>query len=147
MIGDETAEVRLLDLMDFPDTDDSADDDDPTARVLVDLPAEDTGQDAGIVQATPEKTINIQQGGRISRVRVKLSTAGGSWGTAKWRIVRHHGTLAIRVDLESGSRQRPDLSMQAASPAAETVAANPPCILWVILDRNEARDSQAPLRT
>ena len=140
MIGDETAEVRLLDMRDFPDTDD-IEDDDATARVLVDLPPEGTGRDAGIGVATPEKIINIQQGGTISRVRVKLSTAGGLWSTAKWRIVRHNGTLAIRVDLESGPRQLPDLSMLAESPA-DTPAENPPWILWVILEPNEIRDSQ-----
>jgi len=141
VIGDETAEVRLLDLREFPYADDIADDD-PTARVLVELPPEGAGRDAGIVQATPEKTINIQQGGRVSRVRVKLSTAGGSWGAGKWRVVRHDGTLAIRVDLESSPQQLANLSMPAESPAVETAAVNPSWILWVILERNEARDSQ-----
>jgi len=143
VIGDETAEVRLLDWSDFPCADDTVDDD-STARVLVDLPPEDTGSDAGTVQATPEKTINIQQGGRISRVRVKLSTAAGSWGAAKWRIVRHDGALAIRVDLESSPRQIPSLSTPAESPAAEPPAMHPPCILWVILECREARDSKVP---
>ena len=144
MIGDETAEVRLLDLSDFPYADATVDDDSATARVLVDLPPEDTGSDAGTVQVTPEKTINIQQGGRISRVRVKLSIAAGSWGAAKWRIVRRDGALAIRVDLESNPRQLPSLSVPAESPAPESPAVQPPCILWVILEGSEARDSKVP---
>jgi len=146
VITDETAEVRLLDLMDFPYANDIADDD-STARVLVDIPPECAGRDVGSVQATAERTINIQQGGRLSRVRVKLSTAPGSWGAAKWRIVRQDGTLAIRVDLESGPQQLPNLSVptqstSAETPTAETAAANSPWILWVILERNEARDSK-----
>jgi hypothetical protein len=141
VIADETAEVRLLDLRDFPDADDIADND-STAMVLVDLPPEGAGEDAGTDPVTHEKTINIQQGGRISRVRVKLHAGGGSWGASKWRIVRHHGTLAIRVDLKSSPEQLPNLSMPAESPVAETSAVNPPWILWVILEPNEARDSQ-----
>jgi hypothetical protein len=146
VITDETAEVRLLDLMDFPYANNIADDD-STARLLVDIPPEGAGRDIGSVQATAERTINIQQGGTLSRVRVKLSTAPGSWGAAKWRIVRHHGTLAIRVDLESSPQRLPNLSVPtqsttAETPTAETAAANPPWILWVILERNEARDSK-----
>ena len=141
MIGDETAEVRLLDLMDFPYAEDVADDD-STARVLVDLPPEGAGRDAGTVQATAEKTINIQQGGRISGVRVKLSADAGSWGAARWRIVRQDGTVAIRVDLESSPQQLPNLSIPAEAPVAETPAMNPHWILWVILGNNEARDSK-----
>jgi hypothetical protein len=143
VIGDETAEVRLLDLRDFPYANDIADDN-PTARVLVDLPPEGAARDAGTIQVTPEKIINIQQGGRISRARVKLSAAGGSWGAASWRIVRHDGTLAIRVDLESSPQQLPNLSMPVESPEAETPAVTPHWILWVVLERNEADDSNAP---
>jgi hypothetical protein len=128
--GDDTAEVRLLDLGDLAYADDIADSD-PTARVLVELPAEGTDGDTALFPPTSEKTINIQQGGSIARVRVKLSTETGSWGAGKWRVVRHHGTLAIRVDLESGPQGLP-----------ETPAANPLWILWVILERNETRDSQ-----
>ena len=143
MIGDETAEVRLLDLRDFPYANDIADDD-STARILVDLPPEGAARDAGIVQVTPEKTINIQQGGGLSRARVKLSAAGGSWGSATWRIVRRDGTLAIRVDLESSPQQLPNGSMPAESPGAETPALTPHWILWVVLEPNEERDSKVP---
>jgi hypothetical protein len=141
--GDETAEVRLLDLRDFPYADDIAGDD-STARILVDLPPEGAARDAGTVQVTPEKTINIQQGAGISRARVKLSAAGGSWGAATWRIVRHDGTLAIRVDLESSPQQLPNLSMPTESPGAETPEVTPHWILWVVLEPNEARDSNVP---
>jgi hypothetical protein len=145
VIGDETAEVRLLDLRDFPYANDIADND-STARVLVDFPEEGAARDAGTVQVTSEKTINIQQGGTISRARVKLSAAGGSWGAATWHIVRHDGTLAIRVDIESSPQQLPNLSMPAEPPGADTAAAavTPHWILWVVLERNEARDSKVP---
>jgi hypothetical protein len=143
VIGDETAEVRLLDLGDFPYANDIAGDD-STVRVLFDLPPEDAARDAGPVQVTPEKTINIQQGGGISRARVKLSAAGGSWSAATWRIVRHHGTLAIRVDLESSPQLLQNLSMPAESPGAATAAEPPHWILWVVLEHDEARDSKAP---
>ena len=143
MIGDETAEVRLLDLRDFPYANDIAGED-STARVLVDLPPEGAARDAGTVQVTSEKTINIQQGGGISCARVKLSAAGGSWGAAKWSIVRHDGTLAIRVDLESSPQQLPNLSMPAESPVAENPAVTPHWVLWVVLERNDARDSKVP---
>lgn len=143
MLEDETAEVRLLDLRDFPYADDIAGDD-STARILVDFPPEGAASDAGTVRVTPEKTINIQQGAGISRARVKLSAAAGSWGAATWRIVRHDGTLAIRVDLESSPQQLPNLSMPAESPRAETPAVTPHWTLWVVLERNEARDSDVP---
>jgi hypothetical protein len=143
VIGDETAEVRLLDLRDFPYANDIAGDD-STARVLFDLPPQGAASDAGAVQVTPEKTINIQQGGGISRARVKLSAAGGSWSAATWRIVRHHGTLAIRVDLESSPQLLQNLPMPAESPGAETPAETPHWILWVVLEGDEARDSKVP---
>ena len=143
MSGDETAEVRLLDLRDFPYANDIAGDD-STARVLFDLPPEGAARDARAVQVTPEKTINIQQGGGISRARVKLSAAGGSWSAATWSIVRHHGTLAIRVDLESGPQLLQNLPMPAESPGTETPAETPHWILWVVLEGDEAHDSKVP---
>ena len=141
MTGDETAEVRVLNLNDFPDADDIPDDA-PTAHVLVNFPPEGAGRSDSALQAAPEKTINIQQGGETSRIRVKLSAPGGPLVTARWHIVRRGGTLAIRVDLESSLQQLPSPPMPAEPRATETAEATPNCILWVILEHNHARDSQ-----
>ena len=138
--GEETAEVRALDLNDFPDADDIPDDA-PTARVLVNLPPGGANRGGAMLQATPEKTINIQQGGDISRIRVKLSTPGDPLVTAKWHVVRRGGALAIRVDLESSLEPLPNLALPDPSQAAETPEATPNCILWVILER-QVRDAQ-----
>jgi hypothetical protein len=139
--GEETAEVRALDLKDFPDADDIQDDA-PTAQVLVNLPPGGASRGGAVLQATPEKTINIQQGGDISRIRVKLSTPGDPLVTAKWHVVRRGGALAIRVDLESSLQPLPSLTLSDNSQAAETSEATPNCILWVILERNQVRDAQ-----
>jgi hypothetical protein len=141
--GDETAEVRVLDLADLPYADDIADDE-STARVLVDLPL--PGSDTRPVSETPEKTINIQQGGIVSRVRVKLKAAGGSWAAAKWRIVRQDGTLAIRVDITSSPQQTPNLPLSSESEPGPTPEEAARWILWVVLERNQARDSTVPPR-
>ena len=141
MNGEETAEVRALDLNDFADADDIPDDA-PTARVLVDLPPGATSRGSPVLQAAPEKTINIQQGGDISRIRVKLSTPGDPSVTAKWHIVRRGGALAIRVDLESSLQPFPSLTLPGGSQGAETPEATPNCILWVILERGQVRDAQ-----
>lgn len=139
MTADETAEVRALDFNDFPEADDIPDDA-PTARVLVELPREGAGRDSVALKASPEKTINIQQGGEISRIRVKLSTPGGPLVTARWHVVRRGGTLAIRVDLDSTLQQLPGVPLPPESPVAETAEVAPNCILWVVLERNQARD-------
>jgi hypothetical protein len=136
---DETAEVRALDFNDFPEGD-ALPDDAPTARVLVEFPREGAGRGGAALQATPEKTINIQQGGEISRIRVKLSTPGGPLVTAKWHVVRRGGTLAIRVDLDSTLQQLPTELLPPESQVAETAEGTPNCILWVVLERNQSRD-------
>ena len=139
MTADETAEVRALDFNDFPEVEDIPDDA-PTARVLVEIPREGAGRGGAALQATPEKTINIQQGGEISRIRVKLSTAGGPLVTARWHVVRRGGTLASRVDLDSSLQQRPGVPLPPESPVTGTAEATPNCILWVVLERGQARD-------
>ena len=138
MSADETAEIRVLDLADFPGADDIPDDA-ATAQVLVDLPAENDAEGRAILQAAAEKTINIQHGGGISRIRVKLSTGGGSWGETKWSVVRQGGTVAIRVAVESCLEQPTDLPVLARSQPAGTPEVAPNWTLWVVLERNQPR--------
>ena len=138
MSADETAEIRVLDLADFPGADDIPDDD-ATAQVLVDLPVENDAEGRAILQAAAEKTINIQHGGGISRIRVKLSTGGGSWGETKWSVVRQGGTVAIRVAVESCLEQTTDLPVLARSQPAGTPEVAPNWTLWVVLERNQSR--------
>lgn len=141
MSADETAELRVLDLADFPGAE-SIDDDSATAQVLVDLPAEGTAEGRAALQATPEKTINIQHGGGISRIRVKLSATGGSWGEASWSVVRQGGTVAIRVAIEPGLEPLPSsLPVPVRSPPAQAPEVSPNCILWVVLERNQPREA------
>ena len=144
MVGDDTAEVRVLNWSDIADADDS-DDDDKTAQVLVDLPPDDAAESSAEVASTPEKTINIQQGGLISAVRVKLSMAGGAWGAAKWRLVRNGGTLAIRVDLGLSLPQLTSTPVPDAPQAVEPPAGTPHWILWVLLDRRNLVDAAVRL--
>jgi hypothetical protein len=130
--GDETAELRVLDLADCPGAD-SIEDDCATAQVLVDLPVEDTAEGRGALRATPEKTINIQHGGGISRIRVKLSATGGSWGGASWSVVRQGGTVAIRVAIEPNLEPlAPNLPVPVRSPEAQRPEVSPNCVLWVV---------------
>ena len=139
MSGEETAEVRVLDLAEFPGADSMADD--ATAQVLVDLPDESAVEGRSAVPLTPEKTINIQHGGGVSRIRVKLSTTGGWWGGATWSVVRHGGKVAIRVTLEPNVAPFPSLPLPAGSQPGETSEATPNCTLWVVLERNLPRES------
>ena len=140
MSAEETAELRVLNLADFPGAD-AIEDDCATAQVLVDLPVEDTAEGRAPLQATPEKTINIQHGGGISRVRVKLSTTGGSWGGANWSVVRQGGTVAIRVAIEPGVEHLPSsLPAAVGSLPGEMPEVSPNCVLWVVLERNQARE-------
>jgi len=132
--ADETAEVRVLDLADFPGANNIADDA-ATAQVLVDLPEESAAGSRAGVQLTPEKTINIQHGGGISRIRVKLSTTGGWWGGATWSVVRQGGKIAIRVTLEPEPFQ--NLPQPAEPRPGETSEVTPNCTLWVVLERNQ----------
>jgi hypothetical protein len=134
--ADETAELRVLDLADFPGADDIPDDA-STAQVLMDLPAEN----AAILHAAAEKTINIQHGGGIERIRVKLSANGGSWGEAKWSVVRQGGTVAIRVAVEPCLEQSAGMPVLANSAPTETSEVTPNWTLWVVLERNRARES------
>ena len=140
MSGDETAEVRVLDLADFPGADNIADDA-ATAQVLVDLPEENAAESRASIPLTPEKTINIQHGGGVARIRVKLSTTGGWWGGATWSVVRHDGKIAIRVTLEPGVEPFPSLPLPAESQPGATSEVTPNCTLWVVLERNQPRDS------
>ncbi len=141
MIGEDTTEVRVLDLADLPFGDGIADDE-PTARVLVDFPSPTSDTVYG--EETPEKTINIQQGGIVSRVRIKLRAPGGSWGAAKWRIVRHHGTLAIRVDIASTLPQLPKMPVASKAELGSTPEDASRWILWVVLERNQQRETSGP---
>ena len=134
MSADETAELRVLDLADFPGADDIPDDA-ATAQVLMDLHAEN----AAILHAATEKTINIQHGGGIARIRVKLSANGGSWGETKWSVVRQGGTLAIRVAVEPCLEQTPGVPVLVNSAPVETSEAAPNWTLWVVLERNQPR--------
>ena len=139
MSADETAELRVLDLVDFPGADSF--DDDATAQVLVDLPGEDTAEGRATLQATHEKTINIQHGGGLARIRVKLSATGGSWGGASWSVVRQGGTVAIRVAFEPGPEPLPpSLPAAVSSQPGEMPEVSPNCVLWVVLERNQARE-------
>lgn len=139
MSGDDTAELRVLDLVDFPGAD-SIDDDSATAQVLVDLSGETTAKGRATLQASPEKTINIQHGGGLARVRVKLSTSGGSGSEASWSVVRQGGTVAIRVVIEPGLEQLPARGVPVRPEPARTAELGPNCVLWVVLERNQARE-------
>ncbi len=134
MSADETAELRVLDLAEFPGADDIPDDA-STAQVLMDLHAENSA----VLHAPAEKTINIQHGGGIARIRVKLSAHGGSWGEAKWSVVRQGGTVAIRVAVEPCLEQTPGVPVLAKSAPAETSEVTPNWTLWVVLERNQPR--------
>lgn len=141
MSADDTAELKVLDLVDFPGAE-SIDDDSATAQVLVDLPTEGTAEGRAALQGTPEKTINIQHGGGISRIRVKLSATGGSWGGANWSVVRTGGTVAIRVAFESGLEPlASDLPVPVSPEPGETPGVGPNCVLWVVLERNQPREA------
>ena len=129
---DETAELRVLNWDDLEEAGDSDEQDaTATSRVLSDL---------GEQQDRPrelEKTVNIQQGGPITAVRIKLSTPGRSWDPAKWRVVRSGDTVAIRVELSS----KPQLVGGALSVLRlEPPPVPPRWILRVILEHNDLVD-------
>ena len=128
---DETAELRVLNWDDLEEAGDSDEQDaTATSRVLSDL---------GEQQDRPrelEKTVNIQQGGPITAVRIKLSTPGRSWDPAKWRVVRSGDTVAIRVELSSKPKLAGALSLLRLEPPPVP----PRWILRVILEHNDLVD-------
>ena len=135
---DETAELRVLNWDDLEEAGDSDEQGETaTSRVLADLLG---GAPAGGQQESPhelEKTVNIQQGGPITAVRIKLSTPGRSWDPAKWRVVRSGDTVAIRVELSS----KPQLAGGALSVLRlEPPPVPPRWILRVILEHNDLVD-------
>ena len=128
---DETAELRVLNWDDLEEAGDSDEQDaTATSRVLCDL---------GEQQDRPrelEKTVNIQQGGPITAVRIKLSTPGRSWDPAKWRVVRSGDTVAIRVELNP----KPQLVGALSLLRLEPPPVPPQWILRVILEHNDLVD-------
>ena len=131
---DETAELRVLNWDDLEEAGDSDEQGETaTSRVLADLLG---GAPAGGRQESPhelEKTVNIQQGGPITAVRIKLSTPGRSWDPAKWRVVRSGDTVAIRVELSSKPKLAGALSLLRLEPPPVP----PRWILRVILEHND----------
>lgn len=111
-------------------------DPDETVRVRAILP-DDSLPPAEPAGSGPwTKSINIQQRGRVSSVRVKLSLAGGLRGSSKWSVLQRGRVSAVRVELSLDPAlalagmprlQAPD----GTSPAATT----PGSVLWVVLER------------
>ena len=134
---DETAELRVLN---WDDLEIAGDSDEQgltaTSRVLSDLheDAPAAEQQEGLREL--EKIVNIQQGGPITAVRIKLSTLGRSWHPAKWRVVRSGDTVAIRVELSPEPQFVGALSVLRLEPPPVP----PRWILRVILEHNDLVD-------
>jgi hypothetical protein len=134
---DETAELRVLN---WDDLEKAGDSDEQgltaTSRVLSNLlegaPAEGRQESPSEL----EKTVNIQQGGPITAVRIKLSTPGRSWHPAKWRVVRSGDTVAIRVELNPKPQLVGGLSLRRLEPPPVP----PQWVLRVILEHNDLVD-------
>ena len=134
---DETAELRVLNWDDLEKAGDS-DEQGLTARSRV-LSSLLEGAPAQGQQDSPselEKTVNIQQGGPITAVRIKLSSPGRSWHPAKWRVVRSGDTVAIRVELNSKPQLVGALSLRRLEPPPVP----PQWVLRVILEHNDLVD-------